>query len=375
MTDAAAPPVAAPAAPPVPTHIPWLGVTAVLLGTFISTLNGRLSSFGLADIRGGVHATFDDGAWITTAQTVAQMLIAPIAVWLGATFGPRRVLLAAASIFAISSIVAPFSVDLPSLLVLQFVCGAPSGCFIPLTLSFVLRDPSAEVLGLRHRALRPEPRAVAQHLGLPGRLLCRSHVLGVDLLATERAAGDRHGPKVPALRGRAARRQPRPSPHVDLVGLASLGLGLALIYAGLRPGQPDSDWQHSGLVWGLACLSGALLVVAFFIHETRTSHPFLDLQGIAFALPQPRQLPLLISFLRLTILSTQLPHPPVPPGGAGASVRWRSARACSGSPGRGSAHLLPLAGLMLRRTDARRRGLASVNVLHRHLLPDGGPWP
>ena len=58
--------------------IPWLGLTAVLLGTFISTLNGRLSTFGLADIRGAMHAGFDEGAWITTAQTVAQMLIAPV---------------------------------------------------------------------------------------------------------------------------------------------------------------------------------------------------------------------------------------------------------------------------------------------------------
>src|SRR5580658_6527762 len=64
------PPPAAPA-----TSIPWLGLAAVLMGTFISTLNGRLSSFGLADIRGAVGADFDHGAWITTAQTVAQMLV------------------------------------------------------------------------------------------------------------------------------------------------------------------------------------------------------------------------------------------------------------------------------------------------------------
>ena len=38
-----------------PTSIPWLGLVAVLMGTFISTLNGRLSTFGLADIRGAVE--------------------------------------------------------------------------------------------------------------------------------------------------------------------------------------------------------------------------------------------------------------------------------------------------------------------------------
>ena len=46
---------AAPTAiPSAPTSIPWLGLLAVLMGTFISTLNGRLSNFGLADIRGAV---------------------------------------------------------------------------------------------------------------------------------------------------------------------------------------------------------------------------------------------------------------------------------------------------------------------------------
>src|ERR1700751_3718870 len=97
------------AAPPAgPTKIPWLGLTAVLLGTFISTLNTRFSSFGLADIRGGVHAGFDEGAWITTAQTMAQMMIAPIAVWIGGVYGPRRVLLGAALSFMVISALTPF---------------------------------------------------------------------------------------------------------------------------------------------------------------------------------------------------------------------------------------------------------------------------
>src|SRR5271169_3680787 len=76
-----------------PSSIPWLGLTAVLMGTFISTLNGRLSNFGLADIRGAVGAGFDEGAWITTAQTVAQMFVTLLSLWMGAAYGPRRVLI------------------------------------------------------------------------------------------------------------------------------------------------------------------------------------------------------------------------------------------------------------------------------------------
>ena len=95
-----------------PTSIPWLGLLAVLMGTFISTLNGRLSTFGLADIRGALSAGYDEGAWITTAQTVAQMFVTMAAIWLGAAYGPRRVLIGASIAFALVSLVTPFSANL-----------------------------------------------------------------------------------------------------------------------------------------------------------------------------------------------------------------------------------------------------------------------
>src|SRR5580658_10776755 len=127
-----------PTLPSPPTSIPWLGLLAVLMGTFISTLNGRLSSFGLADIRGAVGAGFDEGAWITTAQTVAQMFVTILAVWMGAAYGARRVLIWTSLLFAIVSLLTPLCETLPTFLAMQFLGGLASGFFIPLTLSFVL---------------------------------------------------------------------------------------------------------------------------------------------------------------------------------------------------------------------------------------------
>src|ERR1700761_8253011 len=97
------------AVPPAATSFPWLGLTAVLMGTFISTLNTRLSSLGLADIRGAVHAGFDEGAWITTTQTVAQMLITLVATLLGAIYGTPKELMEAAAAFAAIPLPEPFS--------------------------------------------------------------------------------------------------------------------------------------------------------------------------------------------------------------------------------------------------------------------------
>src|SRR5271155_5741522 len=48
---------------------PLIGVIAVLLGAVISTLASRLTTFGLADVRGAVHAGFDEGAWPNADRT------------------------------------------------------------------------------------------------------------------------------------------------------------------------------------------------------------------------------------------------------------------------------------------------------------------
>jgi DHA2 family multidrug resistance protein len=124
-TSAASPQIrgSAPNTPAPPMTIPWLGLAAVLMGAFISTLNGRLSSFGLADIRGAVGAGFDEGAWITTAQTVAQMFVTLLAVWMGAAYGVRRVLIWASLLFAIVSLLTPFCETLPTFLAMQFLGG------------------------------------------------------------------------------------------------------------------------------------------------------------------------------------------------------------------------------------------------------------
>jgi DHA2 family multidrug resistance protein len=298
---AATPPPPA-AIPAPPTSIPWMGLLAVLLGTFISTLNTRLSTFGLADIRGAVHAGFDQGAWITTALTTGQMFIAPVAIWAGGAFGARRTLIAAASALAVISAIEPFATNLETLLTLQFASGLATGFFVPLTLSFVLRNtpPKAWAYGIAIYALNLEV-SLNVSASLEGWYLdhlswawiyWQNIPLAIAMMLCLRF-GVRPEPA-----------NPNP-PHTDIFGLASGGGGLALIYAALDQGN-RLDWTSSGLVWGLM-LSGVLLLIAFLIHESRTPHPGVDLK-VVFTSPMPRLL-LLVAFLRLTILSTAFAIP------------------------------------------------------------------
>jgi DHA2 family multidrug resistance protein len=314
------------------------------MGTFISTLNGRLSTFGLSDIRGAVHAGFDEGAWITTAQTVAQMLICPAAVWMGTVYGPRRVLLAAATAFAVISLITPLSTSLGMLLALQFAGGLAVGFFIPLTLSFVLLNtpPKYWAFGIALYALNLELSLnisaslegwYVEHLSWRW-IFWQNAPLAVTMALC-------------LYRGM----QPRPrnpnAPPNDWFGLVAGGCGLALIYAGLDQGN-RLDWLNSGLVWGLLT-AGSVLLIGLLVHEMRTPHPLINLR-VVFADPLPRLL-LLIAFLRLTILATAYLIP-LYLGSVrgframevGQTLIWIAAPQFI---------LCPLAALMLRRSDPR----------------------
>jgi DHA2 family multidrug resistance protein len=332
-----------PRLPTSPATIPWLGLLAVLMGTFISTLNGRLSTYGLADIRGAVSAGFDEGAWITTSQTAAQMLVTLPAVWMGAAYGPRRVLMGASIVFAIVSLLTPYAPNLPTLLTMQFFGGLASGCFIPLTLSFVLLSmpPRYWALGIALYAMNLE--------------------LSLNISASLEGWYVEHHSwhwifwqNVPLAlvmslclwRGMAVKPiTTRPPP--DVFGLLAGGAGLALIYAALDQGN-RLDWLNSGLVWGLL-LAGAALLAGFFIHEARTANPLLNLR-VVFGDPTP-VLFLLIAFLRLTITATAFLIPLF----LGSVRGFRDLEVGQTLIWIAVPQLLfcPLAALMLRRSDAR----------------------
>src|SRR5262252_8262003 len=90
------------------TTNPYLGIAGVFLGAGIATLNARLISVGLADLRGALGLGFDEAAWIPTALNMGTMFSGVFVVFLNALYGPRRILLPAAAIFTVTSALLPF---------------------------------------------------------------------------------------------------------------------------------------------------------------------------------------------------------------------------------------------------------------------------
>ena len=85
---------------------PYIGILGVLIGSLLSTVGSRITTFGLADLRGGLHFGFDEGAWMTTSFGVGQMLIGVACPYLGAIFSVRRILLYGMALLFIASLLA-----------------------------------------------------------------------------------------------------------------------------------------------------------------------------------------------------------------------------------------------------------------------------
>src|SRR6202161_2678118 len=135
--------IARAAAATIPSEVstrPLLGILGVVTGAGLVTLAGRMLSLGLADLKGHVGISFDDGAWLDSAYNASLMFIGPFTVYLGGLLGPRRILLFAAGLFAVTSVYLPLIHSYSLLVAALIVAGLTSGTFYPLTLTFALRN-------------------------------------------------------------------------------------------------------------------------------------------------------------------------------------------------------------------------------------------
>jgi len=275
--NAAVHPVEKAAVPPAPLPHPLLGVTAIMVGVAVSTLTSRLTSVGLADIRGAVGAGFDEGAWITTAFTAAQMLVGPSCVWFGLVHGIRNLLLLGCVLFGVAEFLIPWAPHLSLVLALQFIAGLGSGVFIPLTIGIVFRGLPQKlwVYGIAAYAMN-----IVLSLNVAATiegwysehaswhwLFWQNAVLAVPLFALFWFA-------LPAER--TNRQMQKVGDHT---GIALMSVGLALIFAALDQGD-RLDWWNSQLIVLLA-LAGIGFVGLFLVHESFLTHTGVDFSLLA----------------------------------------------------------------------------------------------
>jgi DHA2 family multidrug resistance protein len=249
---------------------PLFAVGAVLLGSFLANFDSRLTSVGLADLRGAFSLGFDEGAWLSTAGIGSQIFIAPAVAWLATVFGLRRVLGIPSLVYALVSLVIPFVHDYPTLIALSIVHGMLLGTFVPSTLMIVFRNlpmrwwlPAIAIYSIRVGfALDTSTSLVGFYVDHWGwQWLYWQGVAIAPLMGLMVYLGTPREPVNRALLRDA-----------DWGGMLLLGTAVSMIYAGLDQGN-RLDWLESGTVMALL-LGGGALFILFLINEMLAPQPW-----------------------------------------------------------------------------------------------------
>jgi MFS transporter, DHA2 family, multidrug resistance protein len=249
---------------------PLFAAGAVLLGAYLTNFDTRLTTVGLPDLLGAFSLSFDEGAWLSTANIGLQIFIAPSVAWLATVFGLRRVLGIPSLIFALVSLVIPFVHDFIALIALSIVDGMLMGTFVPATLMIIFRNlpmrwwlPAIALYSIRVGfALDTGSSLVGfyvEHWGWPW-LYWQGAVIA-PLMALMVYLGT---PREPVNRELLK--------DADWGGMLLLGTSVSMIYAGLDQGN-RLNWVGSGTVVGLL-LSGGVLFIVFVINELCVRRPW-----------------------------------------------------------------------------------------------------
>jgi MFS transporter, DHA2 family, multidrug resistance protein len=252
---------------------PLVGILGVIMGAGIVTLVGRMVTLGLADLKGHVGISFDDGAWIGSAFNVGLMFIGPFTVYLGGLLGPRRVLLIAATAFTLICVYLPFIHNYSLLIVGLLFAGLTSGTFYPLTLTFALRNIPPKYLPFTlafyasfvDGAVNVAPSLYGwfrDHLSWHWMFWSSALLTPLMILCIYYGI-----PAAPAAK--------KPGAAPSFAGFLYASAGFAMLFAALDQGQ-RLDWWRSGLFVALF-LGGSILLLASLARRLRSPNPLVDL--------------------------------------------------------------------------------------------------
>lgn len=252
---------------------PYLAAAGVLLGAGIVSLEQRLLSVGLPDLRGALSLGIDEAAWIPSACDMALMFMGPLAVYLGAILGPRRVLLIAIPVFCLASSCIPFVSSYDAVIVLEVLVGLSAGTFYPLSLVVALTSLP--------------PKYAIYTIGVFSMELLVSLSLATSLQAWFAEHWSYRwifwaGPALAlvmllmvyvAVPNPPARPPTKTKPTFLPFLLASAGLSLMI---GVLQQGERLDWLSSGTIIAMLA-SGGFLLVAALIRRLTSTNPLLNL--------------------------------------------------------------------------------------------------
>lgn len=252
-------------------------ISVILLGGTMGIIDGTVVAVAVRTLTQHFHTTLSTVGWVSTGYLLALTVAIPVTSWAVGRFGVRRLWLFGLVLFLAASLGAGLSWNIGSLLVFRVVQGLGAGILDPLLLMIL-----AQAAG---------PARAGRVMGLMGVVLSSGPVLGlivggvvlnsldwrwiffinlplgaVAILGAVRLLPASE-PADPAAR-----------PRLDVLGVALLGPGVALLVLAMSQAAEHTSfavWQ----VWA-PLAAGLALLLGYAVHALRVRDvpPLIDLR-------------------------------------------------------------------------------------------------
>ncbi|HXD46152.1 MAG TPA: MDR family MFS transporter [Pseudolabrys sp.] len=252
----------------------WISVAAGLIGAFMAVLNIQITNASLLDIEGGIGTGVDNGAWISTAYLIGEIIVIPLTDYLSRVFSFRIYLIANAILFLFFSVACAFSANLGQMIALRALQGFSGGVLIPMSFTLVLtklpkrQQPAGLALFAITATFAP---AIGPTIGgyltenfgwqyvffvnlVPGCFMVAGLIWTLDA-APMRLGLLKEG---------------------DWSGIATMAIGLAALQTVLEEGNKD-DWFGSAFIVRLSVIAAVFLTLFIWIELVRAK-PLVELR-------------------------------------------------------------------------------------------------
>lgn len=255
----------------------WLIAVSVALGALLEIVDTSIINVALPQVQASLGVTLSEVGWVVTSYAIANVIILPLAAWLGDRFGKKRFFVFSLVAFVAASILCGFSHSLPMLVFSRVLQGLFGGGLLAKAQAFLWETFPPEERG-GAQALFGIVAIAGPAIGptLGGYIVTNldwrwiffvNFPIGIVaiLMATSFLPED------------GARKA---AGSVDWVSLAYLALGLGALQTFLEEGYSES-WFDSTFISVCALVSGVSLVT-FVARQLRSANPVVDLRVLRY---------------------------------------------------------------------------------------------
>jgi EmrB/QacA subfamily drug resistance transporter len=244
----------------------------IVLGAIMAMLDITVVNVALDRLIIEFNSTLDQMQWVTTGYTLALATVIPLSGWAADRFGTKRIYLTAVFLFMAGSALAGAAWSAQSLIGFRVLQGLGGGMLMPLGMTILTKAAGPDRVG-RVMAVLGVPMLLGPIVGpilggwlvedVSWRWIFYVNVpVGIITLILGARILDKD--------------QPRPTEKLDVLGLLLLSPGLAALIYGFAQVPAHEGFGHPEVY--LPAVGGAILVIAFLVHASRTPHALIDLK-------------------------------------------------------------------------------------------------